>query len=218
VLLHPSANRVRQEMPGSSAQQRRTRGVLVLAGLIRVPLRRYHCPQCGAWHCPGQAVLRLWSNQRMTRTVEDLLGRLGLSWSHVVATELVARVLPGLGISAKTVERAVARCAAAVTAAKEQQAAAQDARGVKETGPAFAHPSRIYVGLDRLLERGRRAKEWIEVQVGSLRSAWRELPDRKLPRRQTPMPHFLRRATKHNRCQQKVSNVPLRNSSLTFQL
>jgi hypothetical protein len=168
------------------AQQRRRRRLLVLAGLIRLPLRRYRCPQCGAWFCPGQAVLHLRPKQRMTRSVEELLCRFGLSWGHAVAAALAARVLPGLDVSAKTVERAVLRCGVVVAAAEEQRAAAAagDERAVPETGPAFAHPQRIYVGLDGVLVRGRQAKEWLEVQVGSLWSAWRELPHRQHRRRQ----------------------------------
>jgi hypothetical protein len=168
------------------AQQCRPRGLLVLAGLIRLRLRRYRCAGCGTWHCPGQAVLELRPRQRMTRGVEELLCRFGLSWSHALAAQLVARVLPGLAVSAKTVERAVQRCAAAVAAQEDQAAAvaAQDERAVAPTGPAFAHPSRLYVGLDGVLVRGRRAKEWLEVQVGSLWSAVRELPHRTHRRRE----------------------------------
>jgi len=170
----------------AGAEQRRPRCLLVLAGLIRLRLRRYRCGGCGAWHCPGQAVLELRPRQRMTRSVEELLCRFGLSWSHALAAQLVARVLPGLAVSAKTVERAVLRCAAAVSAQEEQAAAvaAQDERAVDPTGPAFAHPTRLYVGLDGVLVRGRKAKEGVEVQVGSLWSAWRELPNRKHPRRE----------------------------------
>lgn len=170
----------------SLAEQRRPRCLLVLAGLIRLRLRRYRCGGCGAWLCPGQAVLELRPKQRMTRGVEELLCRFGLSWSHALAARLVARVLPGLCVSAKTVERAVQRCAEAVSAREEQaaQIAATDERAVLPTGPAFAHPKCLYVGLDGVLVRGRKAKEWVEVQVGSLWSAWRELPNRKHPRRE----------------------------------
>jgi hypothetical protein len=168
------------------AKQRRTRSLLVLAGLIRLRLRRYRCPQCGAWHCPGQAALRLRPKQRMTRSVEELLCRFGLSWGYVLAARLVATVLPGVSVSGKTVERAVSRCATAVSVREDQAAvaAATDEHPVGQTGAPFTHPSRIYVGLDGVLVRARKAKGWVEVQVGSLWSAWRELPDRTHPRRQ----------------------------------
>jgi hypothetical protein len=168
------------------AKQRRTRSLLVLAGLIRLRLRRYRCPQCGAWHCPGQAALRLRPKQRMTRSVEELLCRFGLSWGFVLAARLVERVLPGVSVSGKTVERAVSRCAQAVGAREEQAAAAaaEPAGALGPTGPAFVHPRRIYVGLDGVLVRARKAKSWVEVQVGSLWSAWRELPNRTHPRRE----------------------------------
>ena len=45
-------------------------------------------------------------------------------------------------------------------------------------------PQRIYIGLDGILVRSRHAQEGREVQVGSLWSAWKELPHRKQPRRQ----------------------------------
>lgn len=168
------------------AKQRRTRTLLVLAGLIQLRLRRYRCPQCGTWHCPGQAALQLRAKQRMTRSVEEMLCRFGLSWGYLLATRLVATVLPGLIVSAKTVERAVGRCAGAVSAVEEQaaQAAAKDERAVARTGAPFVHPTRLYVGLDGVLVRARKAKSWVEVQVGSLWSAWRDLPDRTHPRRQ----------------------------------
>ncbi len=168
------------------AQQHRPRGLLVLAGLIRLRLRRYRCPGCGAWSCPGQEVLCLRPRQRMTRSVEELLCRFGLSWGYVLAARLVATLLPGVSVSGKSVERAVSRCAQAVSAREEQaaEAVAQDERARGQAGVAFANPSRIYVGLDGVLVRGRTAKSWLEIQVGSLWSAWRELPDRKHPRRQ----------------------------------
>jgi hypothetical protein len=167
-------------------QQHRPRALLVLAGLICVRLRRYRCPNCFAWQCPGQEVLRLRPKQRMTRSVEELLCRFGLSWGFSLAARLLAGVLPGVAVSAKTVERAVSRCATAVAAREEAwaAAAAQDERAVPVTEKAFANPSRLYVGLDGVLVRGRQAASWLEVQVGSLWSGWRELPDRTHPRRE----------------------------------
>ncbi len=168
------------------AQQHRSRALLVLAGLIRVRLRRYRCPGCFTWHCPGQEALRLRPRQRMTRSVEEVLCRFGLSWGFSLAARLVAGVLPGVAVSAKTVERAVGRCATAVAAREEAEAAAaaKDERALPVTETAFAHPSRLYVGLDGVLVRARQARSWLEVQVGSLWSGWRELPDRKHPRRE----------------------------------
>jgi hypothetical protein len=122
----------------------------------------------------------------MTRSVEEMLARFGLSWGYVVAARLVAGVLPGVSVSAKTVERAVARCATGVEARQEQAAtaAAADERLLEGTEPAFAHPGRLYLGLDGVLVRGRQAKSWLEIQVASLWSAWRDLPGRKHLRRQ----------------------------------
>ncbi len=149
-------------------------------------LRRYRCPNCGAWQCPGQEALCLRPRQRMTRSVEELLCRFGLSWGFSLAAHLVAGVLPGVAVSAKTVERAVGRCAQAVAAREEAEAAAlaHDERAGTVPETAFANPNRLYVGLDGVLVRGRQATSWLEVQVGSLWSAWQELPDRKHPRRE----------------------------------
>lgn len=167
------------------AQQRRPRAVLVLSGLIRLRLRRYRCPGCHAWHAPGQAALGLRPRQRMTRSVEEWLGRLGLSWGFALAARMGATVLPGLAVSAKTVERAVGRCADAVATREEAQAtAAQTEGGAAVLETPFAQPRRVYIGLDGVLVRGRVAKSWLEIQVGSLWSAWRERPGRQQPRRE----------------------------------
>src|SRR5947207_6648674 len=88
-----------------AAAQRRGRSVLLLFGLIRFSLRRYRCPACGAWGCPGAARLALAPQQRMTRTLQEILTHFGLSWSYQVAAVLLGRVLPGAAVSAKTVER-----------------------------------------------------------------------------------------------------------------
>ena len=100
-----------------------------------------------------------------------------------MATRLVERVLPGVSVSAKTVERAVGRCAAAVGADQETAAttAMRDERTLSRTGKPFVRPARAYVGLDGVLGRARRAKGWLEVQVGSLWSAWRDLTARPTP-------------------------------------
>jgi hypothetical protein len=167
-------------------QQHRSRALLVLAGLIHVRLRRSRCPHCGAWHSPGQEALRLRPKQRMTRSVEELLCRFGLSWGFGLAARLVAGVLPGVAVSAKTVERAVGRCATVVAAREDAEAAAAASgeRAVAAPETPFARPSRLYIGLDGVLVRGRQAASWLEIQVGSLWSGWRELPDRKHPRRE----------------------------------
>jgi hypothetical protein len=130
--------------------------------------------------------LQLRPRQRLTRTVEEWLGRLGLAWSFVVAAHEAARLLPGVAVSAKTVERCVARCGEAVGTreAAAATAAAADERGVARTGPALAHPQRRWVALDGVMVRARGAGKWLEIQVASLWSAWRELPDRKHPRRE----------------------------------
>jgi hypothetical protein len=168
------------------AQQHRRRRVLTLSGLIRVFVRRYHCPACGTWHAPGAAALQLRSQQRMTRTVGALLGEYGSAWSFAVAARRIAQVLPGVDVSAKTVERCVKRCATAVAAAEDAAAEAvlQEERSVDVIGPAFAHPHRVFIALDGILVRGRQVKQRIEIQVGSLWSHCREIPGRKHPRRE----------------------------------
>jgi hypothetical protein len=168
------------------AQQRRPRQVLLLFGLVTLRLRRYRCSGCHGWQCPGEAILQLRSRQRLTRTVEEWLGRFGLAWSYAVGAREVGRLLPGVAVSAKTVERCVARCGAAVAAREEAAAtvAAADERAVACTGPALVNPHRRWVALDGVMVRARGAGQWLEIQVASLWSAWRELPDRKHLRRE----------------------------------
>jgi hypothetical protein len=57
------------------AQQRRRRELLALPGLLRLRLRRYRCPQCQQWVCPGAAALQLPPKQRLPRTLTELLGQ-----------------------------------------------------------------------------------------------------------------------------------------------
>jgi len=169
-----------------AAQQRRPRRVLLLFGLVTLRLRRYRCPGCGAWQCPGEAALPRRPRQRLTRTVEEWLARLGLAWSHAVGAREAARLLPGVDVSAKTVERCVSRCGQAVAEREEAvaQAAAADERTVAPTGPALANPHRRFVALDGVMVRARGAGQWLEIQVASLWSAYREIPDRQHPRRE----------------------------------
>jgi len=168
------------------AQQRRPRQVLLLFGLVTLRLRRYRCAVCRRWQCPGEAILQLRPRQRLTRTVEEWLGRFGLAWSYAVGAREVVRLLPGVAVSAKTVERCVARCGEAVAAREEAaaSAAAQDERAVARTGPALVNPHRRWIALDGVRVRARGAGQWLEIQVASLWSAWREIPDRKHPRRE----------------------------------
>jgi hypothetical protein len=168
------------------AQQHRPRRVLLLFGLVTLHLRRYRCPTCGAWQCPGAAALQLRPRQRLTRTVEEWLARLGLAWSYAVGAHEAARLLPGVAVSAKTVERCVTRCGAAVATREEAAAtaAAADERALAVSGPALRHPARRWVALDGILVRTRGAGKWLEIQVASLWSAWREIPDRQHPRRE----------------------------------
>jgi hypothetical protein len=168
------------------AEQRRPRPVLLLFGLVTLRLRRYRCSVCRRWQCPGEAILQLRPRQRLTRTVEEWLGRFGLAWSYAVGAREVARLLPGVAVSAKTVERCVARCGEAVAAREEAAAtaAAQDERAVARTGPALVNPHRRWVALDGVMVRARGAGQWLEIQVASLWSASRAIPDRKHPRRE----------------------------------
>src|SRR5712692_2620297 len=169
-----------------AAQQRRPRRVLLLFGLVTLRLRRYRCPASGHWQCPGEAILQLRPRQRLTRTVEEWLGRFGLAWSYAVGARAVVRLLPGVAVSAKTVERCVARCGEAVAAREEAaaSAAAQDERAVARTGPALANQERRWVALDGVMVRTRGVGQWREIQVASLWSAWRERPNRQYPRRE----------------------------------
>ncbi len=169
-----------------AAQQRRPRRVLLLFGLVTLRLRRYRCPACGAWQCPGEAALPRRPRQRLTRTVEEWLARLGLAWSHAVGAREAARLLPGVDVSAKTVERCVSRCGQAVAEREEAvaRAAAENERTVAPTGPALANPHRRFVALEGVMVRARGAGQWLEIQVASLWSAYREIPDRQHPRRE----------------------------------
>ena len=169
-----------------AAQQRRPRRVLLLFGLVTLRLRRYRCPDCGVWQCPGATALQLRPRQRLTRTVEEWLGRLGLAWSHAVGAREAARLLPGVDVSAKTVERCVGRCGQAVAEREEAvaRAAAENERTVTPTGPALANPHRRFVALDGVMVRARGAGQWLEIQIASLWSASREIPDRQHPRRE----------------------------------
>jgi hypothetical protein len=178
------------------AEQRRLRAVLLLFGLIRFRLQRYRCPACGAWRCPVAEQLDLAPHQRMTRTLEEIVTHFGLSWSYAVAALLLGRVLPVAAVSAKTVERATKRCAQKrqepedAEAAECQQLPAEFGERKRRPNPRgkalpqFLRPERVFIGLDGILVRARTAKNWIEVQVGSMWSAWRELPERKHPRRE----------------------------------
>ncbi len=168
------------------AQQRRPRRVLLLFGLVTLRLRRYRCPDCGAWQCPGALALHLRPRQRLTRTVEEWLCRLGLAWSHAVGAHEAARLLPGVDVSAKTVERCISRCGQAVAQREETvaRATAENERTVAPAGPALAHPHRRFVALDGVMVRARGAGQWLEIQVASLWSAWREFPHRQHLRRE----------------------------------
>ena len=131
--------------------------------------------------------------QRMSRALHELITQYGLSWSYQVAAVLLSRVLPVAAVSAKTVERTTKRTACR----REEQEAAEAAacqRLPVELGdalslppaptlPQFQQPERIFVALDGILVRSRTARNWLEIQVGSLWSAWRDLPERKHPRR-----------------------------------
>jgi hypothetical protein len=106
------------------AEQRRRRAVLLLGGLLHLTLRRYRCPQCGAWRGPGAEELPLRPRQRLRRSAEEGLCGFGLSWSYQAAATSLARVLPGLAVSARTVERATKRGAGAREAQEEVMAQA----------------------------------------------------------------------------------------------
>ena len=178
------------------AEQKRKRAALLLFGLIQFRLRRYRCPACGTWRCPGAERLALAGQQRMTRTLQELIAHFGLSWSYAVAAVLLERILPGAAVSAKTVERVTQRTAKARQQQEAAEAAACQAlpaelgerkrvpEPLQDALPRFLQPERIFIGLDGILVRGRTARKWLEIQVGSLWSAWRELPDRQHPRRQ----------------------------------
>ena len=89
-------------------------------------------------------------------------------------------------------ERCTKRCATAVQAREEAQAAvllppegaALGATTAPESLPPLAQPTRIQVGRDGIPVRSRTAQEWLEVQAGSLWSAWKEFPHRKQPQRE----------------------------------
>jgi hypothetical protein len=174
------------------AERRAGRALLLLVGLVRLRLRRYRCPACGAWDCPAATVLHLSPRARLTRTVRELVCEFGLTWSYVVASCRLARYFPGIALSPKTVERLTKECGAQVVAAEEQAVAATEAHAAARAEahflgtevappgtaptlvarPPFERPRRVYVGLDGILVRGRQKKKWLEIQVGTLWSAW----------------------------------------------
>jgi len=168
------------------AQQRRPRQVLLLFGRVTLRLRRSRGAVCRRWQCPGEAILPLRPRQRLTRTVEEWLGRFGLAWSYAVGAREVGRLLPGVAVSAQTGERCGARCGEAVAAREEAaaSAAAQDERAVAGTGPARVNPQRRWIALDGVRVRARGAGQWREIPVARLWSAGREIPDRQHPRRE----------------------------------
>jgi hypothetical protein len=119
----------------------------------------------------------------MTRAVQAVLCKFGLSWGYRVAAQLLGQVLPGVVVSAKTVERVTKRTAHArqeeedatarrcLEPSEEWGGGEQAPEAGREALPPFARPERVYLGLDGVLVRGRAAKEWLEVQVGSWWSA-----------------------------------------------
>jgi hypothetical protein len=179
-----------------AAEQQRRRAVLLLFGLIQFRMRRYRCPACGAWQCPTAERLELAAKQRMTRTMQEIITHFGLSWGYQVAAVLLERVLPVAGVSAKTVERTTKRTARKRQEQEDAEAAAcqelpeelgepkRVPERIQKALPAFLRPERIFIGLDGILVRGRTARNWLEIQVGSMWSAWKDLPDRKHPRRE----------------------------------
>jgi hypothetical protein len=176
------------------AQQRRRRELLALPGLLQLWLRRYRCPACRQWCCPGATVLQLPPKQRLTRTVTELLGQYGVAWSFALGARLLLRVLPGVEVSAKTVERCVARCGQAVATREDAAAAAAPTEPARAgAGPALANPQRPYLALDGVLVRARAPRRWLEVQVGSLWSTWIDRPNRQHPRRQITDATFVAR-------------------------
>jgi hypothetical protein len=178
------------------AEQKRPRAVLLLFGLVRFRLRRYRCGACGVWRCPTAERLGLAAKQRMTKTMQEVLTHFGLSWSYPVAAALVGRVLPVAEVSSKTIERTTKQTAKRRAEQEEAEAAAclelpqelgepkRVPEALRRALPPFLRPERVFLGLDGILVRGRVAKQWLEVQVASMWSAWGDLPNRKEPRRQ----------------------------------
>jgi hypothetical protein len=118
-----------------------------------------------------------------------------VAWSFALGARLLRRVLPEVDVSAKTVERCVARCGLTVAAREAAAAAvAQAEPAAVAPGLALANPQRPYLALDGVLVRARAAGSWLEVQGGSRWSTWIDLPDRKHPRRQITDATFVARA------------------------
>lgn len=196
-----------------TAERRSSRTLLLLVGLLRVTVRRFQCPLCQAWACPGAQQLGLAPRARLSRAVQEVIGALGLSWSYRAAAQLLARLLPNIAVSPKTVERVVKHLGTAVAAQETVAAqavavagqAAARAAFLGEEGPAasarppagrpFEQPSRIYLGLDGILVRGRRKKEKLEIQVASFWSAWRWRSGCNPARREITDATFVARAT-----------------------
>jgi hypothetical protein len=194
------------------AERRPLRAVLLLVGLLRLKVRRFRCPACGAWECPGTQVLGLGPRARMTAAVQEFLCEMGLSWGYKAAAIRAARRYPGGAVSAKTIERLTKQVGAEVAAREEAEAAKLEAaslaaaeaalsgreepapKAVAAASPPFGNPARIYLALDGILVRGRRAKERLEIQVGSLWSAWKWRSGCNPPRREIEDKTFVARA------------------------
>lgn len=190
------------------AERKGGRAVLLLLGLVRLRARRYRCPNCGAWLCPATQVLGLGPRARLTRAVRELLCGLGLAWSYCVAVRYVGLALPGTAVSAKLIERVTKQAGEDLARREDEAVAAAEtaALAAAETGPeaatqpaaaprgAVCQPARVYVSLDGILVRGRRAKEPLEVQVASLWSAWKVRTRCEPPRRVITEATFVARA------------------------
>ena len=193
-------------------EQRRSRDLLGLFGLLRCRLRRYRCPSCRAWTCPAAQRLGCAPRSRLTPALHARAVELALAWSYAAAAQQLSRWLPRVTLSAKTLERHVRAAATPVQTAEDRAAAAAldplaPLPGRPETpagaaaappgvGPRFAAGARVYVALDGILVRGRAAERWLEVQVGTLWSPWQTRgPQRQTPRREITDRIVVARAT-----------------------
>jgi hypothetical protein len=147
-----------------------------LATLWPAPLPLSGLPVPAVRHLvwPGSGAARAGTPAALGTDAPGGRHRFDLSWNYQVGAVLLARVLPGAAVSARTVARVTKWSAAARQAAEDRAAQAclvalsAPAGSVSAPGlPPFAQPTGAYLGLAGILARGREQKSWLEIQVTS---------------------------------------------------
>jgi hypothetical protein len=157
------------------AERHHPRALLSLLGLLHIRLRSFRCPHCGSWAASGAATLALEEKQRQTKPLREWIVRFELGYSYPPAATSPAEMLRGAKVSAKALERLV------LSGARKGEVREEESQTQAKPLP-FQDPTRRSVRLDgTILVRGRKARELREVQVGSLGSTCRDVPQRAHP-------------------------------------